>query len=291
MFIKSFSVSKYMKSPKELFFGTAGIPISTQDRNTINGIARVKELGLGAMELEFVHSVNITKEKASDVKKQAGLHDIFLTCHAPYFINLNSSEPAKKYASMDRIEKSAEILYECGGWSVCFHPGFYLKDERPKVLETVKERVKEIRKKLDDKGIDLWLRPETTGKETQFGNVEELLKISQENEKVMPVFDFSHLHARSNGKYNTREEFTQVLETVEKYLGKEGLNNMHIHLSGIAYSEKGERNHLILEESDMNYKDLLKVWKEFKIKGVVICESPNIEWDALLLKKIYDEKN
>jgi len=276
-----------MKSPKGLLFGTAGVPLSTHDRNTINGIARVNELGLGCMELEFVHSINITKEKAPDVKKQAEKYDVLLTCHAPYFINLNAVEPEKKYASMYRIEKSAEILDLCSGWSVCFHPGFYLKDERNKVFETIKERIKEVRKSMDDKGYDVWLRPETTGKESQFGNYEELLKISQEVEKVMPVFDFSHIHARSGGKYNTEKEFTGVLESVEKYLGKEGLNNMHIHLSGINYSEKGERNHLILKESDMNYKDLMKVWKEFKIKGVVICESPNIEEDALLLKKSY----
>ena len=77
------------------------------------------------------------------------------------------------------------------------------------------------------------------------------------------------------------------MEDIEIYLGKEGLENMHIHLSGINYGEKGERNHLILEESDMNYKDLIKVWKDFKIKGVVVSESPNIEGDALLMQKFY----
>jgi deoxyribonuclease IV len=275
-----------MKSPRELIFGTAGVPLSTEDRNTINGIARVQELGLGCMELEFVHSINISKEKAPEVKKQAEKHNVVLTCHAPYFINLNAVEPEKKHASIGRIVGSAEILNECGGWSVCFHPGFYLKDERNKVFETIKEEIKDVRKKMDDKGYDVWLRPETTGKETQFGSYEELLKISQEVHGVMPVFDFSHIHARTN-KYNTEPEFRKVLESVEHYLGREGLNNMHIHLSGINYTEKGERNHLILQESDMNYKDLLKVWKEFKIKGVVISESPNIEEDALLLKKNY----
>ena len=61
----------------------------------------------------------------------------------------------------------------------------------------------------------------------------------------------------------------------------------HLLLSPCHVHEKGERNHLKLEESDMNYKGLLNAWKEFKIKGVVICESPNIEEDALLLKKNY----
>ncbi len=272
---------------RKLLFATAGIPLSTEKPSTINGISRVKELGLDAMELEFVRSINITKERAPEVKAAAEKHNVKLTCHAPYFINLNAIEPAKKYASMYRIEKSAEILHECGGWSMCFHPGFYLKMEKKKVFETMKKRIKEIREKLDNKNIDVWIRPETTGKPTQFGDYKELLKLSQDIEKVMPVFDFSHIHARTNGKYNTKEEFNQILEDIEFYLGKEGLENMHIHLSGINYNEKGERNHLILEESDMNYQDLIKVWKEFKIKGVVVSESPNIEEDALLMQNYY----
>jgi len=159
--------------------------------------------------------------------------------------------------------------------------------ESEKVYANIRDRIKEMRKTLDDEGVDLWLRPETTGKQSQFAGLKELLKISSEIQGVMPVVDFAHLHARTGGKENTTEEFRQTLLSVEKFLGKEGLKNMHIHLSGINYTEKGERNHLVLEESDMNYKDLLKVWKEFKIAGVVICESPNIEDDAMLLKKTF----
>ena len=273
----------------KLLFGTGGVPHSSQSGSTVDGIKRIAELGLGCMELEFVHSVNISKDKAPDVKKKAAEKGIFLSCHAPYFINLHAIEPAKKYASMSRIEKSAEILGLCGGWSVCFHPGFYLNLEKEKVFGTISSNIKAIRKKLDDSGVDVWLRPETTGKPTQFGDIIELLKISQDCEGVMPVIDFSHLHARSGGKYNSAPEFNEILGNVEKYLGKEGLENMHIHVSGIAYGEKGEKNHLILKESDMAYEELARAWKEFRIKGVVICESPNIEEDALLLKETYNK--
>ncbi|MBW2972460.1 hypothetical protein KY359_05480, partial [Candidatus Woesearchaeota archaeon] len=99
--------------------------------------------------------------------------------------------------------------------------------------------------------------------------------------------DFAHLHART-GKLNTYDEFCSILTELEKGLGKTVLNNMHIHMSGINYSAKGERNHLVLKESDFKYKELMKAFKEFRIKGVVICESPNIEGDALLMKKAYD---
>ncbi|MEM2138835.1 MAG: TIM barrel protein [Candidatus Woesearchaeota archaeon] len=277
-----------MIKPNSLLFGTAGIPISSKKKDTIGGIERVRELNLDAMELEFVHSINISKEKAPEVRKTINEKNVLLTCHAPYFINLNAVEPEKKHASINRILKSAEILSLANGYSVCFHPGFYLNMEKEKVFETIKENIKKIRKEMDENNYDVYLRPETTGKETQFGDLIELLKISQEVNGVMPVIDFSHLHARTNGKYNTYEEFKEILENVEKYLGKEGLNNMHIHLSGINYGEKGEKNHLVLEESDLNYKELIKTWKEFKIKGVVISESPNIEEDALLMKKTYE---
>jgi len=113
------------------------------------------------------------------------------------------------------------------------------------------------------------------------------LKLSQEFDQVMPCIDFSHLYARTTGSYNTYDEFKSILIEVEKSLGKKALIDMHIHIAGIEYGAKGEKNHLTLKESKFNYKDLLKVLKEFKCKGVVTCESPNIEKDALLLKESY----
>jgi len=63
---------------------------------------------------------------------------------------------------------------------------------------------------------------------------------------------------------------------------------MHIHLSGIKYSQHGELGHLNLRESDLRYVELLKALKELEVKGLVICESPNLEDDALLLQKTYN---
>ena len=89
---------------------------------------------------------------------------------------------------------------------------------------------------------------------------------------------------------NTRHNTGRILVgLIEKKLGKEAVANMHIHLSGINYSEKGERNHLILKESDMNYAAVLEVLKDFGAKGVLVCESPNIEEDALLLQKTFEK--
>jgi len=272
-----------------LLFGTAGIPLIGKGNGTAEGISSVKKLGLGAMELEFVRSVNISKEKAPEVKKSAEENNIILTCHAPYYINLNSLEKPKLKASIYRILNSARIANLCGAWSVVFHPGFYQKSTKEEAYNRVKNSLKEIINTLKNENNNIWVRPETTGKESQFGNVDEILQLSQEFDNVMPCVDFAHLHARSNGKYNSYEEFSEILKKIEKKLGKKGLENMHIHITGIAYGEKGEKHHLNLKESDLKYKELIKALKDFNVKGVAISESPNIEGDALLVKKIYDK--
>ncbi len=270
-----------------LIFGTAGIPHAARGEPTQDAIPAVKKLGLGAMELEFVHSINISKEKAPLVKKAAQDAGIVLTCHAPFFINLNSLEKPKLMASIQRIVQSAKITYLCGGYSVCFHPAFYQKESKENTYKNVKAAFKLILERVKEEEIDIWIRPETTGKPSQFGDLDELLGLSAEFEQVMPCIDFSHFHARTNGKYNTYSEFAFILEQVEKTLGKKGLHNMHCHVAGIAYGEKGEKHHLDLEESDFKYKELMKALADFKVKGVLISESPNIEGDALLMQKAF----
>ena len=278
-----------MLKMNKLLFGTSGIPISTPDkgRSTQTGIEQVGKLGLDAMELEFVQSVNIKLEKAPAVKKTAQESSVALTCHGQYFINLAAFEQDKIKASMQRILNAATVADACGGYSMTFHAAFYQKQDPQKVYDIVKKHMKEVMQQVKDAGLKIWVRPETTGKPTQFGDLRELCNLSAELDQVLPCIDFAHLHARTGGKLNTKNEFHDMLSFYEKTLGKDALKSMHIHLAGINYTDKGERNHLPLQESDMNYKDLLRTLHEFGCCGVLICESPNIEQDALLLKKFY----
>ena len=222
----------------KLRIGTAGIPISTPKPSILNGIKQVRELGLDAMEMEFVRGVNLSSENAKLAKKIAESKDIVLTAHGPYYINLNANENEKRELSIKRILLTAERAWEAGGYSIVFHAAYYMKSEKSETYKKVKEALIRIVKELQDKGITIWIRPETTGKITQFGDLDELIKLSQEIEQVLPCIDFAHLHARSNGKFNTYEEFSAILEKVEEGLGREALDNMHIHFSGIAYMRR-----------------------------------------------------
>lgn len=278
-----------MQRPRKLYFGPAGIPHSAKGKPTKRGVIEVKSLGLDAMEIEFVRKISLSEQAAREVKKVASELKVMLTVHAPYYVNLAAKDEEKVEASIERIVKSAVIGSMAGVWSVCFHPGFYLGRSPEEVYGIIKRNLERAVEAVKSHGIKIWIRPETTGKHTQFGTIEEVVRLSEEIDMVLPVIDFAHIHARHNGAYNTREEFREILDTLEDRLGREALNNMHIHVSGIDYSEKGEIQHLDLDESDFNYKDLLAVLAEYKVKGVLICESPNLEEDALLLKKTYQK--
>jgi len=271
----------------KLLFGTGGTPHSSRSESTADGIERIAELGLGCMEVEFVYGANMTQTMARKVGETARNLDVKLSAHGPYYINLNAHEEEKLIASRKRLMQTARIASTIGARSVIFHPAFYLKDPPDEVYDRVKKELEIIVGEMRGEDISVTLRTETTGKASQFGSLDEVLRLSAEIDGVAPCIDFAHLHARE-GKSNSYAEFKAILKQINDKLGRGALNDMHIHLSGIKYSAKGELSHLDLKDSDMNYVELLKAWKEFDIKGLVICESPSLEADALIMQKDYE---
>ena len=243
--------------------------------------------GLDGLELEFVHGVRISDKSREEVSSAIKQNKKIITAHAPFYVNLNAREEEKVEASVQRIIETAMVTNELGGYSITFHAGFYLNQDADLVYEKIRNQIKIITDSLNNVGNKIWIRPETTGKATQWGDLDEIIRISKEFETVLPCVDFSHIHARYNGFWNTYDEFASIFEKIGNELGQTALNNFHAHVAGIEYSIKGEKKHLNLEESDFNYKDLIKAFKDFGIKGVIVCESPNIEDDAKLLKDYY----
>jgi deoxyribonuclease IV len=273
----------------ELLFGTGGIPFSSSKPKTlVNGIKRIAELGLGCTELEFVYGVRMADAEADPVANIARKLKVKLTAHAPYYINLNAHENEKLVSSQDRLLQTVHVASLCGAASVTFHAAFYMKDNPEEVYSRVKKILTGITAEIRKQNRYIWLRPELMGKNSQFGSLEELMILCSEVEGLAPCIDFAHLHART-GKYNSYYEFKSVLALIERRLGRSALDNMHIHLSGINYTKAGETMHLNLRESDLRYTELLQALKEHEVKGVVICESPNLEEDALHLQETYNK--
>jgi deoxyribonuclease-4 len=271
-----------------LRFGTAGVPKSTKGTSSLAGIQRIKELGLDCMEVEFVKGVKMgaeTAEKIGEAAKEAGVR---LSVHAPYYVNLNAAEEGKRLASMERLLASARMAKKCGASSVVFHPGYYGKDGEEKTFLNIKKGLSEVASILRAERGGVVLRPETMGKRSQFGSLEEILQLCRELEGVLPCVDFSHIHAREGrGKANSYREFDRILRKIERKLGREALKNMHIHVSGVEYGHRGELKHLNLDESDFRYDEWVQALKDAGAEGMVICESPIQERDAAILKSLY----
>lgn len=271
----------------ELKFLTAGMPLRTdKKRGYENALEILDEMNLDGIEVEFVQGVRMS-DKSRQVVKDASKKYTF-TAHGPFFINLNAREQEKIDASITRIIDTATVANEFGGYSITYHAAFYLGNDKDVVFKRVADRTAQIIEILEKENNKIWIRPETTGKATQWGDIGEIIKLSKEFDQVLPCVDFSHIHARSGGAFNTYDEFCGILDNIASNLGEKAMNNFHAHLAGIAYTAKGEKNHLPLEESDMNYKDLLRAMKKFDLKGVVVCESPNIEDDCKLIKDYYN---
>jgi len=268
----------------KLNFLTAGMPLLTNGKGYDKAFDILKDMKLDGLELEFVRGVRISDNSKNIVKSSS----MIKTIHAPFYINLNARENEKIEASIQRIIETAEIGQEIGAFSITYHAGFYLGMDKDKVYQTIKKHTQTITDMLSKQHINIWIRPETTGKASQWGDLDEIIQLSKEFEYVLPCVDFSHLHARYGGSHNTYDEFAQIFEKIGTELkDKRPLENFHAHMAGIEYTSKGERQHLIFEEADFNYKDLLKAFKDFDVKGVIVCESPNIESDTKLIRDYY----
>ena len=271
----------------KLNFITAGMPLRTGKGSYPQAFEVLKEMNLDGMELEFVRGVRMADKSKEFVNQASKENNFVITAHGPFYINLNSKEEDKIEASVQRIVETALVATQAGAFSITYHAAFYMGAGKDTVYKQVKNQTQRIMDILEKENSTVWIRPETTGKATQWGDLDEVIKLSNDFEKVLPCIDFSHLHARTNGEYNTYDEFSRILERMGKEIGQYALDNFHGHLAGIEYGEKGEKQHLIMEESDMNYKDLLKAMKEFGVKGALVCESPNIEDDCKLFKDYY----
>jgi deoxyribonuclease-4 len=256
-------------------FGTVGAPQGTPKSGTVAAIEYSRLLGFDHLEIAWVQSVRVTDEACAEIKAAAARHHLTLSIHAPYYINLNSQTAELMAKSDERLLAAARKGFLAGARDIVFHPGSYHSQPAEQVYERAKEKLLELTAILRAEGTEVWLRPETMGKNAMFGSLDEVIQLSAEVPGVLPAIDFAHLHARTgDGTANSYAEFDAMLTRLEKGLGRHGLENMHCHLSGIAYNPKGERFHLPLNEADMQYIALLQALVDHEACGTIAVEAP-----------------
>ena len=263
----------------KIFIGPAGTGGAE-----ISNFIKLHELGLAAVEVEFTYSVWMKPSQAqaiAEANKKLGL-GLKLSVHASYFINLNSEDSSKIGASRSRILKCCEIGHYLSDGKhktpIVFHPGFYLKKTKQEAFDIILEQIKKIQLVIDEKKWNVTLAPETTGKPSQFGDLDETLEIAKQVGCGICV-DFAHLKARYNGTIH----YSEIIEKIKK----SGLKKIHAHFSGIEFTAKGERRHLITQEKDI--KELFTYLNKLVSTGIeisIINESPQPLKDAIKMKDL-----
>lgn len=270
-------------------FGTVGSPLGTPKKpgGSVGAIEFSKSIGLAAFELGWVQSVRVTDATCAAIKKCGADQCVALSVHAPYFINLNASDEEWP-KSRKRLMDAAHYGNLAGATDIIFHPGSYFGNEPVEVLKVALPRLRACVDELRTAGNPVTLRPETMGKSAMLGSFEDTLEMSRAVEGVEPCIDFAHLHARpGDGSMNSFDEWCALLQRYQKVLGRKSLKRLHIHLSGIEYGPKGEKNHLELAKSDLKLNFLFKALKEFNCAGRILSESPIMEQDALNMKRTW----
>ncbi len=275
--------------PSSFRFGTVGSPKGTPKKpgGSVGAIEFSRSIGLGAFELGWVQSVRVSVGTCALIKAASGEHDMAISVHAPYFINLNAGKEEWP-KSRKRLMDAAHYGNLAGATDIIFHPGSYFAADRKEVLKIAVPRLKACVEELRKAGNNVILRPETMGKSAMLGSLEDTLEMAAEIDGVQPCLDFAHLHARpGDGTMNTYDEWAAVLKAYSKALGKRALKKLHIHLSGIAYGPKGEKEHLKLEDADIDLNALFCALKDSGCAGRILCESPIMEEDALNMKRAW----
>jgi deoxyribonuclease-4 len=270
-----------------VLFGPAGIPLQCGGNSTPDGVKCCRELGLGAMEMEFVQGVRMGVPMAKDVAAAARKLGVSLSSHAPYFVNLCSKEPEKIANTKRHIITSARVTALAGGGITVFHPGFYQKLAPQEAFDMAKNALKGIEAELKAEGIRIRLGAETVGKKSAFGGLEENIRLAQQLGMVEPVIDFAHLHARGDARIKSEADYKAVFDRLEKELGSY-VKRFHCHFSEINYSDKGELNHYPLgTNNEPPFRPLMKLLAENGYAGTIICETPKLDLDAVLMQKEY----
>jgi deoxyribonuclease-4 len=275
--------------PLSFRFGTVGSPIATPKKpgGSVGAVIYTRELGLGALELGWVRSVRVSEATCQQIKEAGADHDILLSVHAPYYINLNANDEEWP-KSRQRLMDAAHYGNLAGATEIIFHPGSYFGHPPEQVLPTAIQRLEGCLQELRSNNNPVTLRPETMGKSAMLGSLQDTLEMSRAIDGVLPCLDFAHLHARSgDGSVNSYDEWCHVLEAYAAALGEDSLKDLSCHLSGIEYSDKGEKNHLPIGESDFDLPGLFKALHKFGCSGRILCESPVMEDDALVFQKTW----
>ena len=274
-------------------FGPAGNAESFPYKSSVDAPRWLQELGLDCYEYQCGKGVRVKEDTAVALGRQAQEHGVALSLHAPYFINLANPDPESQEKTIGYITSSCLVADQMGATRVVIHSGALMKRTREEAMNIALPFLKEIVAVCEDQGFGhITLCPETMGKINQLGDLDEVLRLCQVHESLIPCVDFGHLYARSLGKDEGAEAVERMLSRMESELGTDRASRFHSHFSHIEFTPNGgEKCHRTFDD-DGGYgpawEPLAQAVAERGWSPTFICESAGTQAeDALTMKRIY----
>lgn len=263
--------------------GPAGIPLSCKGRTIKDGVIYTRNLELDAIQVQFVRGIRTAEEEALEVGRVAKEANVEVHVHAPYYTNLAGDEPNVEMA-FDKIITAGALADAMGAKTLAVHCGLYNEAGAPKTMEIINQNIGEIRDTFKEDGLKVKLGLETSGKQALFGTLEEILDVCRQVPGVVPVLDFAHVHARTNGSLQTQEDFEKIFEAC-KFLN---LDQFVVHFTGVLYENGNERHHLPIKKGDLRFEPLVETILDHDYPVTIISHSPILEHDAMYMKIVLD---
>lgn len=251
----------------------------------------LSNMGLNAYEYQCNRGVRIGQKLAEKIGEEALKYDVFLSIHAPYYVNMASPDEEKRKKSRDYIIKTLTAAKWMEAKRVVVHIGSYSKVDKKWALDTAKKELFHVIKEADALGLgDITICPEILGKKNQLGSLEEILDLCSVDERLIPTVDFAHLHARGQGRLNSPADFEEVLNIIKNSLGEERFKNLHCHFSRVEFTKGGEKKHWTMKDTEYGpeFSHFAEIIIKKNMQPVIICESRGMmAEDALEMKNIY----
>jgi len=209
--------------------------------------------------------------------------DVQLSLHTPYYIDLvSNSEFTEK--SIDYITWGGILANEVGAKYVVNHIGLYGDLSKEEAMKNVISNVKEIKKRYKEMKLKPTLGFEVSGKQVLFGSLDELITLAEKVKKVLPVVNFAHLHARTNGSLKDSSKIQEVFEKISPFWKEQ----FYVHFAGVIYENGNERMIAPIKKGDLKFESLANVILENEYNITVISSSPLLEHDAAYMRSIME---